>query len=441
MSRILRVTEHQTLRLGDGRDGAIFEQRHWDQLARYLETAGASKYFELRHHGVQFKHYVGVIQAGDLTIEILPKVDDAADPSDDTQLTRWHGILLRMLREAGLLPQESLGTALLREKSNSLLEIYLSLFLKEVEALLHRGLVKRYRQVAEQQMALRGALQFGQHIARNLVHQERFFVRHQTYDHQHPHNQLVRQALELLPRLTASSELRGRAARALLQWPESPALKVTAATFARLSYSRKTEAYRPTIRIARLILLNYHPDIRGGQEDLVALLFNMNRLWEQYLLRTLQRRYTPLGWRVTKPAGRLFWQGQDGTRNWLEPDILVELPDDPGKRRLVIDAKWKRPNGKPAIADLRQLYAYAQYFGAHHTLLCYPHTATEADTAGFFLQPYQPPGAAESVLVQCATVFLRVGSLALTDTTNYQEDGYLQCAEIPLLAEWAKATS
>jgi len=31
---------------------------------------------------------------------------------------------------------------------------------------------------------------------------------------------------------------------------------------------------------------------------------------------------------------------------------------------IVLDAKWKRPHGKLAEADLRQLFAYAQHFGA-----------------------------------------------------------------------------
>ena len=47
---------------------------------------------------------------------------------------------------------------MLREKENSLLDIYLVLFLNEIEALLHRGLVKRYRHTEGQQMALRGTV-------------------------------------------------------------------------------------------------------------------------------------------------------------------------------------------------------------------------------------------------------------------------------------------
>jgi len=40
---------------------------------------------------------------------------------------------------------------------------------------------------------------------------------------------------------------------------------------------------------ARLLLLRLSPDLHVGPQDLVALFFNMNHIWEAYLLRTIQR--------------------------------------------------------------------------------------------------------------------------------------------------------
>ena len=424
MSRIIRVLEYGILKIGAKQGDAVFKEHHWTQLFKYHDEHAAHRYYDMRHDGVQFGSYVGVIQAGDLTIEILPKVDDVEDASDST-LQKWRDVLLRMLHESGMLRVESLSNALLREKENSLLDIYLALFLQEVEGLLHRGLVKRYRHTEGQQMALRGTIQFGKHIARNLVHQERFYTRHQTYDHQHLHNQLIRQALLLMPRLTHSPTLRGRTARALLAWAECPSLKVTAATFTRLTYDRKTEAYRPAMVIARLLLLHHRPDIRGGDSDLVALLFNMNRLWEQYLLRTLQRLYSPLGWTVQKPDYKTFWQAGEVTSE-MQPDILIEIP---GKGNVVLDAKWKRPNGRPAEADLRQLYAYAHHYQAHQTFLLYPHTVAETAISGTFIQPEHLPARPDEDLIGCSTVFVQVGNGKLSaDAEILDAEGYLHCS-------------
>ncbi|WP_277230916.1 restriction endonuclease [Hymenobacter sp. YC55] len=429
----MQVLEYSTLSIGDERKGVTFELRHWKQLFRYHDEYAAHRYYDMRHDGVKFRSYVGVIQAGDLTLEILPKVEDV-DTASGTTFLKWRDILLRMLRESGTLPMDSLNNALLREKENSLLDIYLDLFLTEIEALLHRGLVKRYRHTEGQQTALRGAIQFGRHLAQNLVHQERFYTRHQTYDHLHLHNQLIRQALLLLPRLTSSTTLRGRTAQAMLQWAEAPTLKVTATTFARLSFNRKTEAYRPALVIARLLLLNHRPDLRGGTNDLVALLFNMNQLWERYLLRTLQRLYSPMGWTVHKPGYQVLWQGEDGTTSQMQPDILIEVPNE---GNIVLDAKWKRPHGRPAESDLRQLFAYAHYYNAKHTVLLYPHTVTEQAVRGTFQHPKHLPTCADEESVQCSTIFVQVGSSQQPmGTDNVGADGYLRCSLSQELSQW-----
>lgn len=433
MPKVMQVREYGTLRIGDEQQGTTFEKRHWQQLFRYHDENAAHRFFEMRHDGVRFRSYVGVIQAGDLTIEIIPKTDDIEDASGD-DLRKWRNILLHMLKESGTLRLDSLSNALLREKDNSILDVYLDLFLTEVEALLHRGLVKRYRHTEGQQAALRGAIQFGKHLALNLVHQERFYTRHQSYDQQHAHNQLVRQALLLLPRLTTSPTLRGRTARALLQWVETPTTKVTPATFTRLTFDRKTEAYRPALAIARLLLLNHRPDLQGGGEDLIALLFNMNRLWEQYLLRTLQRVGAPHGWTVRKPGYKIFWSTTDGATSEMQPDILIEVP---GKGNLVLDAKWKRPQGRPAEADLRQLYAYSRYYNAQHTLLLYPFASTERAAKGTFTQPDHLPPCDAADLVTCSTLFVQVGGGHLgAPAENFDASGYLHCSLSDQLPKW-----
>lgn len=433
MPKVIQVREYGTLRIGDEQLGATFEKRHWQQLFRYHDEHAAHRFFEMRHDGVRFRSYVGVIQAGDLTIEIIPKTDAIEDASG-SDLRKWRNILLHMLRESGTLRLDSLSNALLREKENSILDVYLDLFLTEVEALLHRGLVKRYRHTEGQQVALRGAIQFGKHLALNLVHQERFYTRYQSYDHQHVHNQLVRQALLLLPRLTTSPTLRGRTARALLQWVETPTTQVTPATFTRLTFDRKTEAYRPALAIARLLLLNHRPDIQGGSSDLIALLFNMNRLWEQYLLRTLQRLGALHGWTVSKPGYKILWSADDGSTSEMQPDILIETP---GKGNLVLDAKWKRPQGRPAEADLRQLYAYAHHYNARHTVLLYPFAAAERAAKGTFAHPDHLPTRAEADLVTCSTLFVQVGGGHLgAPEDDFDAVGYLRCSLKDQLPRW-----
>lgn len=439
MASIIRVLEHSLLTIGDQQGEARFLERHWQQLLRYHSTGAGRRYYDIRHQGIRFKHYVGVLQAGDLTIEVLPKADavpDTATPPTEN-FDRWRRLLLRMLAEAGLLPVDSFNTALLHERENSLLDLYLALFLTEVETLLHRGLVKRYRQRDGQVKALKGSLLFGPHLARNVVHQERFYTRHQTYDPNHLPHRLLRQALVVLPALTPSPTLHGQAARALLAWPEVAAVRPTPATFARLRYDRKTAAYRPALRIARLLLLRLSPEVSSGPQELIALFFNMNHIWEAYLLRTL-RRLAPAGWVVSKPAKVVFWQAENGQQSRMQPDILLRHPTHGS---IILDAKWKRPDNRHAETDLRQLFAYAHHFGATRVRLLYPQAGAEAAVEGEFTRPLFVAGGAGPQTIRCGVSYIRVGhsGVATADGIVTEIDpatGYLWCSVAAELLAW-----
>jgi 5-methylcytosine-specific restriction enzyme subunit McrC len=416
MPTILRVLEHSILTIGyaqgEGLNRAKFEEAHWHELLRFHDTGAGRRYYDIRHRGVRFKHYVGVLQVGSLTIEVLPKADAepgrATPPGED--FDRWRQLLMRMLAEAGLLPVDTFRTALLHERENSLLDLYINLFISEVETLLHLGLVKRYRQREGQVKALKGTLLFGQHLVRNVVHQERFFTRNQTYDQDHLPHRLLRQALVLLPILTTAPSLRGRAARALLAWPELPAVRPTSSTFACLRYDRKTAPYRTALRIARLLLLRLGPDVRSGAQDLVALFFNINHIWEAYLLRTLQR-LAPAGWTVRKPTKVVFWQDAQGYQSRMQPDMLLQHAT---QGTIVLDAKWKRPHGKPAEVDLRQLFAYAQHFEATRARLLYPQSGAEQSVDGVFTRPLFSAGGAEAQAIRCGVSYIQVGQAVLS---------------------------
>ncbi|MBK9688627.1 MAG: hypothetical protein IPO65_13060 [Saprospiraceae bacterium] len=62
--------------------------------------------------------------------------------------------------------------------------------------------------------------------------------------------------------------LNGRIGALLLHFPEMPEVKVTSATFERIVYNRKNQSYTKAIEIAKLLLLQYHPDLTGIQSCL-----------------------------------------------------------------------------------------------------------------------------------------------------------------------------
>jgi 5-methylcytosine-specific restriction enzyme subunit McrC len=217
--------------------------------------------------------------------------------------------------------------------------------------------------------ALPGQLVLARHLTENLVHKERFYVRDQVYNFDSPLNRILGQALRLAGRLATSAALRNRLGELSLRFPELPDQQpVTEETFLRLRYDRRTEAYRPAIQIARLLLLNYHPDLQSGRRHVLALLFNMNQLWEGFLLHSL-RRHLP-DYKVSGRTRANYWKAEGLRPAPLKPDIAIYRD---GQLVAILDAKWKRPqHQRPSAGDLQQLFTYAGHFGADRVALVYP---------------------------------------------------------------------
>ena len=120
---------------------------------------------------------------------------------------------------------------------------------------------------------------------------------------------------KLLHRINTNSALSSRIGALLLNFPELPDVKVDAPFFEKINYNRKNEDYKQAIDIAKLILLNYHPDVKTGQNDVLALMFDMNLLWEQFVYKSLRLHLKE--YRVKAQSSKPFWGNVT-----MKPDIL-----------------------------------------------------------------------------------------------------------------------
>ncbi|MEJ8802148.1 McrC family protein [Pontibacter sp. H249] len=361
----IRVFEHSSLWAHKGEPGKRLTDKQLQALQAFHGEEGMP-YYTLIHKGVRFTEYVGVLQVGNLTIEVLPK----ADKNDST--AQWHKMLIGMLKAVGLFDIQAPTSSKLSLRANSILDLYFTLYLQEVEYLLHRGLVKKYRKTESNATALKGSIQFAQHIQKNLVHQERFYVRHTTYDVQHQLHQILYKTLLLLKQINTNPVLQSKIGSLLLNFPEQPDLKVTEATFEKITFNRKTESYSKALEIARMLLLNYHPDVSKGQNHVLALMFDMNMLWERFVYVSLRKgfRKANLSYTLHDQVHKYFWKPAKGSRSSIKPDIVINK-DKAGC--VVLDTKWKNLNGyNPSPDDLRQLYVYHEYYKASKVALVYP---------------------------------------------------------------------
>ena len=382
--KTIRVFEFDRLAVGAQRrstDGGRirFTASHFEELVRF-QDAQASRFLRVGHRQVQFLNYVGFLQLRDLGIEILPKIDRTAR---DESL--WRDALLDMLVTAGRLQLSAPTRAQLETRRAPLLDIYLSHFLERVESLIREGLTRGYRKVQGNLNVFRGRLLTAQHIRANSTLAQRCYSEHQVYDFDHPANQLLRSALDVLHRRPLRHDLSIRVVRLRDSFFDRVRPLDDPTRLDRIVVTRATARYAEALDIARMIIRNRSPTMAQGGQSALALLFDMNRLWEAYVF-SLLRSEAPPELRITKQQSRKFWSPEGGRVTTVRPDIVVSDRRSE-KPLLVVDTKWKMPrSGGPGASALRQMFVYNELFDCARALLLYPgHPDERTSTRGNFV--------------------------------------------------------
>ena len=345
-------------------DDVLFTKEHWKSFVK-LNEANQNAYFDVLFNGIRFKQFVGVIQVDGLIVQIHPKADK--DDSDQ----KWKDVLLQMLKATGRLKAQSAGDAQLKKQHLNLLEVYFECFLREVEQLIHRGLIKKYRKETGNVKSLKGKLDFAGNIRHNLVHKERFYTTHQVYDVNHPLHQLLNLALSIIDQFSKGTKIADFCKRIIMSFPVVDSISVNPQLLSSIKLDRKSAPYERACELAKLIILNYSPDINHGNQKMIALLFDMNELWEEYVLVQLKKEVN----NENSPFYKQFTiQGQTRkyiwNSNFIQPDI--EIVSTSTNETYIIDTKWKRPGYSASVEDLRQIYTYARFWDAKTVMLLYP---------------------------------------------------------------------
>jgi 5-methylcytosine-specific restriction enzyme subunit McrC len=362
----LSVFEYDKLRVGE----RGFKREHYDRLLQWNEANGF-KYFDAGPSSITFAQYVGVIQVADLVIQVLPKADRDGDTG------KWQCALIEMLSLVHHLPLTSTTESHLHKRHSSILDFFFDLYVRDVQGLVRRGLVKQYHRDTSNQLALKGRIHWPGHLRENLVRRERFHVTHQVYDTDHFLHALLKRALAIVQDTALNPLIAGRAQDIEWVFESVKNQPLSTANLERIRLGRKSQGYSRAVQLAKMIVLDHAPDIKGGRTKLLGLMFDMNVLFERVVLKLLQRAAIGTDLTITGQDSRLFWNRQK-----IRPDIVIRRGD---KVELIIDTKWKVPkNDSPADADLKQMYVYNLQYGAKRSTLLYPHVeGAENVAAGY----------------------------------------------------------
>lgn len=329
---------------------------------------------------IRFTSQVGLVQVGDIQIEVLPKVFKDEKNLNDTQESNCRNFLLDILSSAGYFHKLKFIDDVNITKQNKIHDFIFAQYLFELNKLLQKGLIKRYRKQDGNLNSLKGKLLFNDNIKHNFIHQERFYTRHTVYDHEHAANQVLLGALKIIPNYTRNSSIKGEAKRLNWQFPEIDCPNNLIPLFNKIKTDRKLEPYNSALKFAEMIIRSLHPSLQSGTAPAFALLFNMNEVYEKYVAKTLGN-FTPEVIGVTFPERHFIKWEKFNFHTYHRTDMVVELKST---EKVIIDTKWKLLEDKPSEADVRQVYAYCHQFDSNIGILLHPTMAGESEKPVMF---------------------------------------------------------
>jgi 5-methylcytosine-specific restriction enzyme subunit McrC len=328
----------------------------------------------LSRNRVRSAQYVGAVQIGRRTVEFLPKIEQT-EVEVKPSVVRHN--LLQMLLVAYDLEGATSGKAALEKSSDGWLDILMRLFSKALADQLRRGLIRRYREEADDLPTVRGRLNIEEQVRRNLVHRERSACAYDEFDEDHALNQLFRVAIRRMLRVSSNNTTQ-QALRELLPAFEGVSdVTPTADWMDRVTLDRVSERFGLCLGMAKLFLRDAVTGLYAGDQNSFALLFDMNDLFERFVARTLRRRLRGSGIEVSIQDSRhhLVHDQESKQRLFrLRPDIVVRKDGAP---LCIMDTKWKRLSPEErklgiCQSDLYQMLAYAEGYSSSAVLLIYP---------------------------------------------------------------------
>ena len=346
-----RIYQHDICKKDFG-DIENFILKNSDENAPFLKIAsGVGGKF------IQARNYVGVLQTkSGLTIEILPKIADKNDAE------RSKAVFIKMLKTLKNFPFKSSNLASLKIQNLPLLEIFISMFLCELEALVKKGIKSDYVALEDNLNFLKGKLNINEQIKRNSVHKERFYVGYSEFLSDIKINRIIKTTLKFLYKKSNSSKNQQKIRELLFIFDEVSECEDYKNFFAKLVINRQVKHYEQTLLWCKIFLLGNSFTPHKGDDLGFALLFDMNALFESYVGNFIKKSFPST---ILQHSEKHLVENPKSFK--LRPDIFL-------KGKFIADTKWKIISSKDDIsqADLYQLYAYGKKHECSNLYLIYP---------------------------------------------------------------------
>jgi 5-methylcytosine-specific restriction enzyme subunit McrC len=270
-------------------------------------------------------------------------------------------------------PFKSFNLSNIRSGNMPLFDIFISMFLQELDSIVKKGLKSDYINTQENSNFYKGKLIVSKHIVSNLVHKERFYIEFDDYSRNRPENKIIKAALLFLNNKTNNINLQSHISKFLFTLDDIETSKDFNSDFSKCTNNRLMGDYDKILKWCRIFLKGESFTCFKGSSVAYALLFTMEKVFESYIAKSFRTSEYFTDY-VVKTQDRRYYLIEKPKKFALKPDIVLEREG----KVIILDTKWKLLNDNQdynygiSQSDLYQMYAYAKKYNSNDIFLLYP---------------------------------------------------------------------
>jgi len=335
------------------------------KLKKYIKDNNLEddyEFFKITKDAIVPQNFVGTIPLDDIQIEILPKI-----PLVENNIEAEKIRFLEILQSIDYFKEKIFSNSKIEITDTSILEIFIHLFIEEVEKIIKKGLIYRYVDKNENFNVFKGKLDINNHIKYNFSHKEKFFMKFDEF------------SVDSLENIIENLKY--------------------------LTFDRMNDYYKNAIQWTKIFLNNQSSSIFSTNNgEIPSILFPMETIFENYIANKLvniiqEKSYNQLAIKVQDNSCSIFSSISlnnvkiDNNILRIRPDIVIKNKD--AKEIFILDTKWKILNKlddkfKISTEDVYQMLAYVKTYSDRNknkyickrAYLIYP--ATNMNQSTFF---------------------------------------------------------
>ena len=352
----------------------IKDKKLYSKLKKYIENNNLEdgyEFFKITKDSIIPQNFVGTIPLDDIQIEILPKI-----PLVENDIEAEKNRFLEILENINYFKAKFLNNSKIAITDTSILEIFIHLFIKEVEEIIEKGLLYRYINKSENINIFKGKLDISNHIRYNFLHKEKFFMKFDEFSINSLENSIIKLTIQKLKKISVNSKNKDNLNKISHHLESISILPNSIESLKYITFDRTNDYYKNAIQWAKIFLNNQSSSIFSITNGEVAtMLFPMETIFENYIGNKLisiikEKSYEDLIIKVQDNSCSVFSTTtlNDTKINnifKIKPDIIIKNKNS--KEIFILDTKWKILNKldnkfKISTEDIYQILSYVKIY-------------------------------------------------------------------------------